>query len=75
MKIGISLPVREMANDLEAIKDFAQAADELGFNHLRVPDQVIRPGSGHLHEPLTILAYVAAVTKNVELVPSVIILP
>ena len=75
MKIGISLPVREMANDLEAIKDFAQAADELGFNHLRVPDQVIRPGSGHLHEPLTILAYVAAVTKNIELVPSVIILP
>ena len=53
MRIGVSLPVREMANDLGAIKAFAQAAEELGLTHLRVPDQVIRPGSGHLHEPLT----------------------
>ena len=75
MKIGISLPVREMENDLGAIKDFAQTADGLGLTHLRVPDQVIRPGSGHLHEPLTMMAYIAAVTENIELVPSVIILP
>ena len=75
MKIGISLPVRELENDLGAIKAFAQAADELGFTHLRVPDQVIRPGSGSLHEPLTMLAYIAAITENIELVPSVIILP
>ena len=75
MKIGISLPVRDLENDLGAIKAFAQAADDLGLNHLRVPDQVIRPGSGHLHEPLTLLSYVAAVTENIELVPSVIVLP
>ena len=75
MKIGISLPVRELENDLGAIKAFAQTADELGFTHLRVPDQVIRPQSGHLHEPLTVLAYIAGLTNNIELVPSVIILP
>ncbi len=75
MKIGISLPVRELENDLGAIKAFAEAADELGFAHLRVPDQVIRHGGGHLHEPMTILAYIAAVTSDIELVPSVIILP
>ena len=75
MKIGVSLPVREMQNDLAAIKDFAMLAEELGFTHLRVPDQVIRPGSGHLHEPMTILAYIAAVTSKIELVPSCIILP
>jgi len=75
MRIGVSLPVRELENDLGAIKAFAQAADDLGLTHLRVPDQVIRPGSGHLHEPMTVLAYIAAVTNRIELVPSVIILP
>ena len=75
MKIGISLPVREMQDDLGAIKDFAQAAEDLGYAHLRVPDQVLRPGNGHLHEPMTILAYVAAVTAEIELVPSVIVAP
>ena len=75
MKIGISLPVRELKDDLGAIKAFAQLADGVGYTHLRVPDQVLRPRSGHLHEPLMMLAYIAAVTENIELVPSVIIAP
>jgi probable F420-dependent oxidoreductase len=75
MKVGVSLPVREMANDLNAIRDYAQAAEELGFTHLRVPEQILRPDSGHLHEPMMMLAYIAAITTKIELVPSVIILP
>ena len=59
MRIGISLPVRELGDDVEAIKDFARAAEELGFTHLRVPDQIIRAGSGPLHEPLSLLAMLA----------------
>ncbi len=64
-----------MAEDLGAIKEFAQAAEELGLTHLRVPDQVIRPNNKHLHEPITLLSYIAAVTENIELVPSIIVLP
>ena len=75
MQIGISLPVREMKNDLAAIREFAQTAEELGFTHLRVPDQVARPGAGQLHEPLTLLTWIAGFTSKIELVPSVIILP
>lgn len=75
MKIGVSLPVREMQNDLGAIRAFAQLAEELGMTHLRVPDQVIRPGSGHLHEPMMLLAWLAAATEKIELCPSVIVLP
>lgn len=75
MRIGVSLPVREMAGDLSALKDFAQTAEGLGLTHLRVPDQIMRPGSGHLHEPMMMLSYISAVTNNIELVPSVIILP
>lgn len=74
MRIGVSLPVREMPNDLGAIKAFAQAAEDLGLTHLRVPEQIIRPG-GHLHEAFMILAHIAAVTEKIELVPSVIMLP
>lgn len=75
MHVGISLPVRELQDDLGALRAFAEAAEDLGFTHLRVPDQVFRPGTGSLHEPITTLAYVAAVTKRIGLVPSVIILP
>ena len=75
MKIGISLPVRELQDDVGAIKAFAQAAEELGLNHLRVPEQIIRPGSGPLHEPLTLMALIAGATEKIELVPSVIMLP
>ena len=75
MKVGVSLPVRELRDDLGAVKAFAQMADDLGYTHLRVPDQVLRPRSGHLHEPLMVLAYVAAVTDRIELVPSVVVTP
>lgn len=75
MKIGVSLPVRELENDLGAIRAFAELAEELGFTHLRVPDQTFRPDGGHLHEPMTLLAYIAAVTNTIELVPSCIMLP
>lgn len=75
MRVGISLPVREMQGDLAAIRDFAQAAEGLGLTHLRVPDQIIRPDSGYLHESMSFLCYLAAVTTKIELVPSVIVLP
>ena len=75
MRVGVSLPVRELGNDMGAIREFAQAADEIGYAHLRVPDQVLRPGSGALHEPMMLLAWVAAVTERIELVPSVIVTP
>lgn len=75
MKIGVSLPVREMQNDLGAVRAFAQLAEDLGLTHLRVPDQVIRPGSGYLHEPMMMLSWIAAVTETIELCPSVVVLP
>tara|TARA_R110002110_G_scaffold190735_3_gene398937 strand:- start:291 stop:1124 length:834 start_codon:yes stop_codon:yes gene_type:complete len=75
MKIGVSLPIREMAGDLGAIRAFAELADELGLSHLRIPEQIMRPDSGYLHESMTLLAWVAGFTTNLQLVPSVIILP
>ncbi len=75
MQLSVSLPVREMKNDLGAIRDFAQLAEELGYSHLRVPDTIITPKGGHLHEPMMTLAWVAAHTSRIGLCPSVIVLP
>jgi len=75
MRIGVSLPIREMAGDLGAIRAFAQLAEELGLTHLRIPEQIMRPGNGYLHESMTLLAWLAGATREIELVPSVIILP
>ncbi len=75
MKIGVSLPVREMQDDLASIVKFAQLAEELGYTHLRVPDMVSRPKGGHLHDSMTMLAFIAAKTDKIRLVPSVIALP
>jgi probable F420-dependent oxidoreductase len=75
MKIGVSLPIREMAGDLGAIRAFAQLSEDLGLTHLRIPEQIMRPGNGYLHESMTLLAWIAGFTKKIELVPSVIILP
>ena len=61
MRIGVSLPVREMQGDIGAIKAFAQAAEDLGLTHLRVPDQVFRQG-GPLYESMTLLTLIAGVT-------------
>ncbi len=75
LRIGISLPIRELNDDIEAITEFALTAEDLGFTHLRIPDQVIRPQGTYAHEPLMLLAYIAAVTQRIELVPSVIVMP
>ena len=75
LRIGVSLPVRELKDDVVAIRDFAALAEELGYTHLRIPEQIARKDSGHLHEPLTLLAYMAGCTRSIELVPSVLVLP
>jgi probable F420-dependent oxidoreductase len=75
VKIGVSLPVRELEDNLAAIREFALLAEQLGFTHLRIPELIVREDSGHLHEPLTLLAYLAGCTRTIGLVPSVLVLP
>ena len=75
MKIGVSLPAVDLGADLRAIGRFAATAERLGFSHLRVGDQQIRPDGGPAHEPLTLLAYIAAVTERIELTTTVLVVP
>src|SRR3954468_2764939 len=88
MRIGVVFPQTEIGDDPIAIRDFAQAAEQVGDRHLLIYDHVLgastanRPGwSGPytsdtlFHEPFVLFGYLAGLTKRLELVTGVIILP
>ena len=89
MKAGVVYPQIELGGDPGAVKAFAQAAEDLGYDHIVIYDHVL--GAVHagrepkltgpykendpFHEPLVTYAYLAGVTKNLGLTTGVIILP
>jgi probable F420-dependent oxidoreductase len=88
MKFGVIFPMTEYPVDPEAIKDFAQAAEDLGFNHILTYDHVLganpdrqRGWSGpytykdSFEEPLILFSYLSGITKTLEFVTGIIILP
>jgi hypothetical protein len=89
VRLGAVFPTTEIGNDPAAIRDWAQAAEQLGFDHLIVYDHVLGavhsgrkppltgPYTEHdaFHEPLVLFGYLAAVTTRIELCTGVVILP
>src|SRR5579875_203722 len=86
MQIGVTFPQTEIGADPTAIREYVQAVEEMGYQHLVAFDHVLgaetrnRPGwKGYtykdmFHEPFVLFGYLAALTK-LELVTAVIILP
>jgi probable F420-dependent oxidoreductase len=88
MRVGVVFPQTEIGSDPTVIQDYAQAAEQAGFRHILTYDHVIganpasRPGwkppYSHLdsfHEPFVLFGYLAGITKEIELVTGIIILP
>jgi probable F420-dependent oxidoreductase len=88
MQLGAVLPHDEIGTDPGAIRAYAQGLEELGVVNLLVYDHVLgadrRQHEGFegpydkdvaFHEPLVVLGFVAAVTRRLELVTAVLILP
>jgi probable F420-dependent oxidoreductase len=88
MQIGAIFPQTEIGDDPGVIREYAQAAEGLGYSYILAYDHVLgaglasRPGwrgpynsDTLFHEPLTLFAYLAAITQRVQLVSGVIILP
>ena len=88
MRIGVVFPQTEIGTDAFFIKDYAQAAEDLGYSHILAYDHVIganlasRPGwnapythKDMFHEPFVLFGYLAAATRKIGLVSGVIILP
>ncbi len=87
MQLGVIFPQTEIGADPKAVRDFVQAAEEMGYDHLIVFDHVLGADTTHypgwqgaytkehmFHEPLVLYGYLAAVTQRLELVTAVIIL-
>lgn len=89
MQIGVIFPQTEIEPDPGAIRNFAQAAEELGYAHIFIADHVLGADDrvhqhaslrsyNHesvVHEPLTMMGYLAAITDKVGLVTGILILP
>ena len=88
MRVGVVFPQTEIGNDPFVIRDYAQTAEGLGFNHIVAYDHVIganlasragwQPPYSHLdgfHEPMVLFGYLAGLTKTIEFVTGIIILP
>jgi probable F420-dependent oxidoreductase len=87
VQVGVTFPQSEIGADPNTIRDYAQAAEDLGYEHLLAYDHVLGAdpsnregwrGYTHktmFHEPLTLFCYLAAITQRLELVTGVIVLP
>ncbi len=88
MKIGVVYPQTEYPTDPIAVRDYVQTAEGLGFNHLLAYDHIVganpdRPGGWDgpytdrdpFHEPFVLFSHMAALTRTLEFVSGIIILP
>ena len=82
MKFGFSLSNNQGIEDVQAIFRLAARAEELGFDSVWASDHVFnvsyvyeRLGNRPYYDPLSILSYVAAITENLVLGTSVLVLP
>jgi len=86
MQLNALFPTRDIGSDPVKIRDWAQAAEDLGYAHIEVADHVfgaaarddwkpIYNETDPFHETLTTLAFLAAVTKTIKLTSGVLILP
>lgn len=88
MRIGVLFPQFEIGADPVSVRDFAQAAEELGYTHLTAFDQIVglnkasRPDWRYVHdaedmfhELFVLFGYLAALTERIELVTGVLVLP
>ena len=90
MKLGVVFPQTEIGSDPSVIRDYAQAAEGAGYDHVLAFDHVLgakeerfdklgrRPpytDQSPFHEIFVLFGYLAACTRRLELVSGIVILP
>jgi len=94
MLLGTIFPNADIGTDPEAIRDYARAVEDAGFDYLLTYDHITGahpdrfagvtiPGfagppyvhDSPFHEPLVLFSHLAAVTRRLEFVTSVLVLP
>ena len=89
MEIGVIFPQTEIEPDAAAVRDFVQAAQDLGYAYLFIADHVLGADAQRydhplfgmynhrsvVHESLTLMGYIAAVAPGLGLATGILILP
>ena len=90
MRLGVVFPQTEISSDPAVIRDYAQAAEGAGYDHVLAFDHVLggtlerfdklgrRPpytDQSPFHEIFVLFGYLAACTRRLELVSGIVILP
>ena len=87
MRFGVAFPTTEIGTDPAIIRDFVQAAEALGYDHLTCIDHVVGAGTAAgewqahytranmFHEVLVLFGFIAAVTRRIALTSAILILP
>jgi probable F420-dependent oxidoreductase len=88
MRFGVVFPQIEFGNDVQAIRDYAQTAEGLGYDYLLVYDHVLGAHPERtpkltgpytwehpFHEPMVFFGFLAAATTRLGLVTGILILP
>jgi probable F420-dependent oxidoreductase len=86
MHLNAMFPTRDIGNDPAKVRDWAQAAEDLGYAYIEVPDHVfgatardswtpLYNETDPFHETFVMLGFLAAVTKHIRLSSGVLIAP
>jgi probable F420-dependent oxidoreductase len=89
MQIGAIFPQTEIGPDAGSIREYVQAVEEMQFDYLFIADHVLGADPDHhqhvqdsyythhsvIHESLTTLAFISAITTKIRLVTGILILP
>jgi probable F420-dependent oxidoreductase len=87
--VGVVYPQTELRGDPGAVGQIGRAAEDLGFDHILAYDHVLGavhadrarqltgPYNEHdpFHDPFVLFAYLAGITKRIEFVTGVVVLP
>src|SRR5205814_402532 len=89
MKLGVALPIVDIGGEPDAIRDFVQAAEAIGYQGIAAPDHVIgvnvasRPdwtqgrarSTDLYHDPFVLFGFLAGCTRIADFSTQVLILP
>jgi probable F420-dependent oxidoreductase len=88
LKIGVVFPQTEIGPDASIVRAYAETAEAAAYSHLLVYDHVLGASTANrpdfrgpytekdqFHEPFVLFGYLAGITRTLELVTGVIILP
>ena len=80
MQIGVTFPRDGLGNDPAACRDFAQAAEALGYTHLHAGDHVVgradlQDSARPIIDPFVLFPALAIITSRISFLLGVLVLP